>query len=171
MSPNITPNQLRLFAGLLAMPNEESLAVIAEFAQTETWLQPAVAELQSESWTLQHWQGEHTRLFINGHPKTVCPPFESSYIHGHHNGFVCDQLIHIYQEIGLQPLEGVFPDYLGTILEATAYLIEQQPKQAEILETLWQTHVARWVPRFAKDLQQSELQLYQQIGVKLQELF
>jgi len=45
MSPNLSPPQLRLFAGLLAAPNEESLAVIAEFAQTETWLQPAVAEL------------------------------------------------------------------------------------------------------------------------------
>lgn len=172
MLPNISPHKLRLLAGLLAMPGEESLAIVEELAQTETWLQPAVTELQSESWTLQHWQGEHTYLFINGHPKTACPPFESSYIHGHQNGFVCDELLRIYQRIGLQPIEGVFPDYLGMILEVAAYLAEQQPVDTETLETLWQTHLARWVPKFAKDLQQhSHLQLYQQLGVKLQELF
>jgi TorA maturation chaperone TorD len=172
MSPNITPHKLRLLAGLLAMPGEDGLAVIAELALTESWLLPAVAELTTAPWNLHRWQGECTRLFINGHPKTVCPPFESSYIHGYQNGAACDELLHIYQYIGLQPQEDIFPDYLGIILEAAAYLAEQDPFDAETWELLWQPHVVRWVPRFAKDLQDhSHLQFYRLLGVKLQELF
>lgn len=167
---NIVPQNLTLFAGLLAAPNDESLAIIDELAQQHSWLQDVPEELTQ--WGLPRWQGEHTRLFINGHPKTVCPPFESSYIHGHQNGTACSDILTLYHQIGLQPVEGIFPDYLGTLLECAAYLSAQQPVDSELWETLWQKHLSRWVPRFAQDLQtQSRLKLYQQLGKQLQELF
>jgi TorA maturation chaperone TorD len=166
---HLTPHKLRLLAGLLAAPGEGSLEIITELAQTELWLQSAVDQLTNFS--LERWQGEHTYLFINGHPKTACPPFESVYRHGIMNGAVCSELASFYQKIGLEPIEEISPDYLGVLLECAAYLAEQQPFPTAWWEELWQHHLARWVPRFARDLQHSELFLYQQLGKQLERLF
>lgn len=167
---NITPDKLRLFAGLLASPSKDSLAVLIELTMENLWLQPAVAELQQMA--LDYWQAEHTRLFINGHPKTCCPPFQSVYRHGVMNGAICEDIERFYQSIGLETIDGLPPDYLGVLLECAAYLAEQQPVDAEQWQQLWQNHIVPWVPRFAEDLQShSELILYRQLGVKLKELF
>ncbi|NJO14372.1 MAG: molecular chaperone TorD family protein [Thioploca sp.] len=167
---NITPDKLRLFAGLLASPSKDSLAVLIELTIENLWLQPAVVELQQMA--LDYWQAEHTRLFINGHPQTCCPPFQSVYRHGVMNGAICEDIERFYQSIGLETIDGLPPDYLGVLLECAAYLAEQQPVDVEQWQQLWQNHIVPWVPRFAEDLQShSELILYQQLGVKLKELF
>ena len=183
----MTPQQLRLLAGLLAMPEKESLAVLEELAVQNNWLSEPVQELKGIS--LGRWQAEHTQLFINGYPKTPCPPFESVYRHEMMNGPACSELESLYQSIGLEPIEGVPADYLGMMLECAAFLLELPPSsEAEEasnepsvetketakthFQTLWQTHLAKWVPKFANDLQQhSQLRLYQQLGLKLQALF
>ena len=64
---------LRLSALLLGLPDEHSLATLRELAAEHDWLQAAAVELEEIS--LQEWQAEHTRLFINGYPKTPCAPF------------------------------------------------------------------------------------------------
>lgn len=155
------------------MPTEDSLEIIEELAQEQTWLQEAKTELASIS--LGNWQAEHARLFINGHPKICCPPFESAYRHGIMNGPSCHQIKQFYQSIGLEAVEGISPDYLGMMLECAAYLLEQQSTDKEFAthwETLWQDHLKLWVPQFAEDLQRySDLRLYQQLGLKLKELF
>lgn len=191
-SNNFTPQQLRLLAGLLAKPGEESLAAIAEMAQEHHWLYDSVQELKEIS--LEHWQGEHTQLFVNGHPKTVCPPFESAYRHGVMNGQACSDIEQLYYSVGLEPIEDVPADYLGMMLECAAYLLEQKSSlspdssspqtednsekenvinnPAGDFQILWQKHLAKWVPNFANDLvQYSELRLYQQLGQQLKDLF
>lgn len=165
---NITPHQLRLFAGLLASPGEESLEIIEQWAEEYPWLQAPAAELKN--WSLEWWQAEYTRLFINGYPKTVCPPFESVYCHGVMNAGPCDRLEDFYHSIGLETVEGLPADYLGVMLECAAYLSEQQPFNAAAWETLWQDHFDQWLSRFAKDVQTSELLLYQMLGQQLQQL-
>jgi len=167
---HLTSDYYSLLAGLLAMPSLESLAVLTELAQEYSWLQPAVDELQRT--TLSHWQAEHTRLFINGHPKTCCPPFASVYRHGVMNGHICLQIVQFYERLGLQPIEGLSADYLGALLESAAYLLAQPQHNTELWEQLWQHYLANWVPQFAQDLQQhSELILYRQLGQQLQHLF
>ncbi len=178
MSPNnITPQQLRIFAVLLAKPSKDSLAILEEIAQENHWLYESVQELKQIS--LEDWQAEHTQMFINGYPETCCPPFESVYLHGIMNSPVCNQIEQIYQSVDLEPVDGVPADYLGMMLECAAYLLEQKNSQSSDIEnrdqnfqTLWQEHLAKWVPNFANDLQKnSELRLYQQLGIKLKELF
>lgn len=193
MSSNkITPQQLRLLAGLLAKPSEASLAAIEEIAQEHHWLYESVQELKEIS--LERWQNEHTLLFVNGPPKKVCPPFESVYRHDMMKGPACHEIELLYQESGLEAVDDVPPDYLGTMLECAAYLLEQksalpsetstvQPMDENNLihleedsrknfQTLWKEHLTKWVPKFAHDLQKgSELRLYQQLGSKLKELF
>lgn len=167
-------DHLRLLANLLAMPTEESIDVLREYAEHVPWLQPAVKEL--ESYPLQHWQAEHGYLFINGQPKTACPPFQSVYIHDIMNGSVAREAERLYHQIGLEAIAGVPPDYLGMLLECAAYLRDQKPEDQPFppeLETIWlqlqNNHFIRWVPKFAADLQQAAtLKLYQSLAQQLQ---
>lgn len=170
MSSHVSPTHLRVLAGLLAAPGEESLETIKELAQEHVWLVPSVEQLSQMS--LEHWQAEHTRLFVNGHPKTACPPFESVYRHGVMNSHLCDEVDELYHTVGLEVAGEFFPDYLGTLLECAAYVSEHLPVHQDSWETLWQKHLVSWVPRFAEDLQKnSKLKFYQELGNQLKELF
>lgn len=163
---NTSPETLRLLSGLLASPGIESLSVLRELAGEHTWLGEPVAELAQTS--LEEWQAEHARLFISGHPKTVCPPFESAFLSGAMFGAACDQLGDLYRRAGLQA-EGAPPDYLGTLLECAAFLQEQPCNHSsELLQELWREHLASWLPKIGPVLQQeSQLRLYRQLGQQL----
>ncbi len=166
MGVNVSPETLRLLSGLLASPGSDSLAVLHELAGEYDWMGEPVVELEQTS--LEEWQAEHGRLFISGHPKTVCPPFESAFLGGTMFGAACDQLGDLYRRAGLQA-EGLPPDYLGTLLECAAYLLEQPCGHSEeLLEELWREHVASWMPRYGAALQkESRLLLYRQLGWQL----
>lgn len=165
-----SPTHLRILAGLLAIPTEESVATLQALAEEHTWLQSAIPQLVELP--LTEWRAEHTRLFINGHPKTACPPFESVYREGLMNGPVCHSIGHLYHAIGLAPIEGLSTDYLGVLLECAAYLLESDSLKTAYWDELWEGHLAQWVPEFAKDLaQQTSIQLYQQLALQLQDLF
>ncbi|MCK5719359.1 MAG: molecular chaperone TorD family protein [Thiomargarita sp.] len=163
--------ELRIFSLLLAVPNQESISILEEIVQENNWLNEAIEELKNIS--LESWQVEHTRLFVNGNP-TACPPFESVYRSKMMNGPAVIKLEKLYQQIGLEVAEDIPADYLGIILECAAYLLEQKTSIAETnqySETLWQEHLIKWLPKFVQDLQeQSKLIIYQQLAVKLKEL-
>ncbi|MDD5058786.1 MAG: molecular chaperone TorD family protein [Sideroxydans sp.] len=164
-----SPEILRLFSGLLASPGIESLDALREMAAEHVWLGESVAEL--EQMPLDEWQAEHTRLFICGHPKTVCPPFESAFLSNTMFSAASDQLADLYRRAGLQA-EELPPDYLGTQLECAAYLNEQPcTRSSELLLELWREHLAAWLPKFGSALQnESRLQLYRLYGQQLAEL-
>ena len=166
---NVSPETLRLLSGLLASPGIESQGVLRELAGEHAWLADSIAEL--EQTPLEEWQAEHARLFISGHPKTVCPPFESAFLSGTMFSTASDQLGDLYRRAGLQA-ESLPPDYLGTQLECAAYLSEQPCDHgSELLLELWQDHLAAWLPRFGSELQkESRLLLYRLFGQQLAEL-
>jgi TorA maturation chaperone TorD len=166
---NASPEILHLFSGLLASPCNGSLDVLRELAAEHVWLGQGVAEL--EQTPLEEWQAEHARLFISGHPKTVCPPFESAFLSGAMFGTACDQLGDLYRRAGLQA-EDLPPDYLGTQLECAAYLGEQPCNHSNaLLQELWHQHLSAWLPRFGSVMQQeSRLLLYRLLGQQLAEL-
>lgn len=159
-------SNLRLLAVLLAAPEAGSLPLVEELAQADAWLREPVAELLSMP--LGDWQAEHTRLFVSGYPKTACPPFESAYRKGDLGGVVAEELSAFYRDLGLTT-DGVSADYLGTILECTAYLLDPpQSLKDEQWRGLWQDHVVGWVPRFAQDLHaESQLMLYRRLAEQL----
>jgi TorA maturation chaperone TorD len=160
------PEQLRLLGGLLAGPADDSLALLQALADDHPWLKPGVDELAALP--LDQWQGEHTRLFVNGYPKTVCPPFESAYRHGCMHGTATTELGDLYRRLGLTA--GDIPaDYLGAELEAATWLLEQ-PEAADpaLRDELWDNHLSVWLPRFAADLwAESKLRLYRDLGARL----
>lgn len=169
MNTSISPYTLRILAALLGSPTGESLAALREAAQELAWLAPAVQELKTLP--LDRWQGEHTRLFISGFPKTACPPFESAYRHGSMGGESVTQLLDLYERVGLVP-DGVQADYLGVALECAAYLLENEGTESDTWRELWDEHLGRWVCKFAMDLvEQSRLELYRSLGRELAALF
>ncbi|MDD5249336.1 MAG: molecular chaperone TorD family protein [Rhodocyclaceae bacterium] len=165
-----SPASLRLLAGLLASPGDESMEVLRELADEHVWLVAPLAEL--EEMPLDEWQAEHTRLFVSGHPKTVCPPFESAVVSGSLFGTASDKLADLYRRAGLEAT-GLPPDFLGTQLECAAFLLEQDCSRGkDLLRELLDEHLAIWVPRFHPALQaESRLQLYRQLGRQLADMF
>jgi TorA maturation chaperone TorD len=162
----------RHLAGLLAAPGEESLEVVVHLAQTDApWLREAA--IQTAATPLQAWQWEHTRLFINGIPKTVCPPFASSWQEGHMWGQAAFTMQTFYARIGLMAMDGTPPDYLGTQLECAAFLAERSDAQSQTdFQELWCNHLAPWGMRFAERLtQEAQMILYQAVGHQLTQLF
>ena len=155
---------------LLALPGEDALEVLADAAEFEPWLAGHLPELEKAG--LEEWRGEYTRLFISGYPKTLCPPFESAYRQGSMSGAAVEDLAQLYRRLGLQSTD-MPADFLGTMLECAAYLLEREGSgDQELWTDLWEEHLARWVPGFARDLNEhSRLGLYRALGRELGALF
>jgi len=157
--------ELQLLSLLLAAPGKDALAALELFTVDHPWLAEAVTELRGLA--LERWQAEYTRLFVNGYPRTDCPPFESVYRHGCMGGEVVGELGELYREIGLYA-EGAPADFLGTQLECLAYLLEQE---SGVLGRLWDGHLRGWLPRFVRDLRgAAHLRLYRQLAERLDRL-
>ena len=158
----ISPERLRLFAVLLGTPEGESSDLLNELRAEHGWLDRACEDLAHIP--LEHWQAEHTRLFVTGDPKTACPPFKSAYSGQAVAGGAVEDLAGFYRDLGLSAKD-MPPDYLGTALECWAYLISQA-KQDEV-QTLWTAHLEPWLSQFADDLQrEADLELYRALGAQ-----
>jgi len=148
------------------MPADDALEALRDAQDQAPWLQSSLPEL--EQLPLEHWQAEHTRLFISAYPSTPCPPYESAYRHGTMGGPAAGDLAGLYRRAGLQATD-VPPDYLGTMLECAAYLMEQ--RMDELLRELTDEHLGLWVTRFANDLQShAKLTLYRSLSRQIERL-
>ena len=168
--------QILILAGLLAFPEPDAREALRDLLPLAPWLAESLAEL--DRLPLDQWQGEHTRLFTSGYPKTPCPPFESVYRQGRMGGTVVAELEELYRRAGLEA-RGAPADYLGTLLECLAILAAgDHPAQDDLAQddsareglrrSLWNDHLSRWLPRFAQDLQvHGELRLYRDLGERL----
>lgn len=158
--PSTDPSQLRILAALLAMPEDDALDALRDMRPQAPWLEPCLPEL--ERIPLEHWQTEHTRLFISAYPRLPCPPYESAYRQGTMGGISARELADLYRRAGLQAVD-VPADYLGTLLECAAYL--KETGRDDLLRELTEEHLAFWVPRFARDLtDHAGLDLYRALG-------
>ena len=157
---------LRLHGLMLCMPDTESLQLLQQLSAEHSWMQAGLDELVETP--LEQWQGEYTRLFINGFPKTAAPPYESVYRHQVMFGPLLDELNALYQEAGLT-IGDMPADYLGTQLEFAAHLADSKdPRSSEWQTRLWRDHLQLWLPRFVSDLcQHSRLLIYRLWGGQL----
>ena len=157
---------LRLHGLMLCMPDAESLSLLQTLSTEHAWMQAGIHELTETP--LSHWQGEYTRLFVNGFPSTLAPPYESVYRHQTMCGPVVDELGELYRDAGLS-VSQMPADYLGTQLEFAAYLAEcDDPRATQWQARLWRDHLQHWLPRFIDDLcRHSRLLLYRLWGGQL----
>ncbi len=163
-----SPDMLYLLAHLLGAPEHDALEALGELSLTWPWLSGAVEQARSVS--LEHWQAEHTRLFLSGFPHTVCPPFASAYLHGClGNSMLLEELRFFYETLGLEVTAAGFEDFLGTMLECAARLVD--PRYEVQLQWFWSHYLESWVPRFTNDLQHgTNMQLYRDIAIQIDTL-
>ncbi|MBF0271904.1 MAG: molecular chaperone TorD family protein [Magnetococcales bacterium] len=176
--PRLLAAELSLLAHLLSQPVAESLEALEEEALTSApWLADVLPELRQLP--LDAWQGEHTRLFVNGFPKTICPPFVSFWRHGQWGGPLEGVLFQLYQRIGLEVAEGQPLDYLGVLLQASSYCLEVMASkpvdvvspESEVLTHLLRDHLLLCLPEFAAALRQSAgLIFYRTLGERFERL-
>lgn len=163
----VPARRLRLLSTLLNAPGEESLDVVALLAKEADWLAGPLGEVRATP--LGQWQAEHTRLFVNGFPRTACPPFASAYVQGAMNSASAAKATDFYARLGLVPTPGLPADYLGTLLECAAYLADGGVAAAEETRAaFWDQLLQPWLPRFANDLRSSaRMQIYRALGAEL----
>lgn len=165
----ITAEQLQLFATLLGTPEADSLELLHSLNAQHPWLDGVLREL--DEIPLQQWQGEHTALFINGYPHTVAPPFLSALRSGQMGGADEEAMRDFYYRLGLEADE-MPADYLGTLFECAAWLLQQEEKQSEDFAELWDNYLYPVLPDFANRLIEHQgLRLYQEMGRQLSNLY
>jgi TorA maturation chaperone TorD len=162
--------ELDILSALLAEPCEESLATLEELAPQLPWLS-AEALIQLQQTPLEHWQAEHTRLFVSGHPKTPCMPFESVWTEGQMMGETVLRMSQWYGDAGFKVEAELPTDFLGTELQFLAFMIEHHREAEEQIADLLLSLQA-WIPKFATAVKiHTDLLLYKDWAKRLETLF
>lgn len=162
--------ELVVLSGLIGEPCAESMEAIKELAPQLNWLSDeAVKEIEELS--LENWQIEHTRLFVSGHPKTECAPFESVWTEGRMIGEATQSISDLYQKVQYKPDADLPADFLGSELEFLAFVLENYAEQEDFLFEILE-HLHGWIPRFAKAVRiHAELRFYRDYAKRLEALF
>jgi TorA maturation chaperone TorD len=116
-------------------------------------------------------QAEYTRLFLNGYPRTICPPYESVYLEQRMHGEAAIAVAAAYAEWEMKVEPGLI-DHLATELEFLAFLASAESldgdMSAEARKTsneFLQKHLRRWTPQFIVDLKAgAKLDAYRMLG-------
>lgn len=80
---------------------------------------------------LEDVQVDYTRLFINGNPHVIAPPYGSMYIDGSLNDTTADVTRTFYREHGFDTTTQEFPDHLTTELEFLSLQFKEDHVVAE----------------------------------------
>lgn len=75
---------------------------------------------------LEEIQVDHTRLFINGVPHVIAPPYASVYIDGTLNSTTADKTRDYFRKKGFDITTTEFPDHLVTELDFMALLEDEE---------------------------------------------
>lgn len=80
---------------------------------------------------LEEIQVDYTRLFINGVPHVVAPPYASIYIDGTLNSTTADKTREYFRRHGFDITTNEFPDHLVTELDFIALLEDEKQGSSE----------------------------------------
>jgi TorA maturation chaperone TorD len=173
ISPLQKALEYKFLSRCLAFPNQAFIPSLIETSNTiETNQKERQALIMAfeleESETLQ---AEYTRLFINGYPHTVCPPYESVYLEKRMHGDAAVSVSAAYAEWEMTVEAGLI-DHLSTELEFLAFLASAESLETDISKEAQEAskrfvrdHLHRWVPQFIEDLKVgATLDAYRMLG-------
>ena len=144
----------------LAYPNEAFIPALkealAKIDASRDAMLALVAAFERED--AEALQAEYTRLFLNGYPRTICPPYESVYLEQRMHGEAAVAVAAAYAEWEMKVEPGLI-DHLATELEFLAFLASAESLDGDMSmearnasEEFLQKHLRRWTPRFIADL-------------------
>jgi TorA maturation chaperone TorD len=121
---------------------------------------------------------EYTRLFINGFPKVVAPPYGSVYLEkdGRVFGESTSKVLQFYHEAGFTLKEDLkdLPDHIAHEMEFMAILANQEGhasgiekiKLEEVQMNFFSRFILPWVPAFCRRIsEQSRFPFYRHLGL------
>ncbi|NTV66428.1 MAG: molecular chaperone TorD family protein [Chlorobaculum sp.] len=157
----------------LAYPNEAFIPALREAldrieAHRDELLALVTSFEREEAETLQ---AEYTRLFLNGYPRTICPPYESVYLEKRMHGEATVAVQSAYAEWEMSVEPGLI-DHLATELEFLAFLASAESLDNAVSadarkasESFTQQHLTRWTPQFVVDLKAgATMEAYRLLG-------
>ncbi len=149
--------------------NTDFLSVLHSFlTQLEVDASEFDIPLEISDQFLEDVQVDYTRLFINGVPKVVAPPFGSVYIDGSLNGTTADVTLAFYRQHGFETITREFPDHLTTELE---FLSLQFKEDREVAEEFIEKLLLPWFTTF-RDLVLKEAETgYIRVVIELIDFF
>ncbi|MEW6571565.1 MAG: molecular chaperone TorD family protein [Nitrospirota bacterium] len=106
-------------------------SILEDFGPSTEAVVKTVEEIRKEKYSLQTLQIEYTRLFINGAPSVLAPPYASAYSEERwFYGPPAIRALHTYQKAGLafSPKSREMPDYLLVELEFMIHLCQNEMK-------------------------------------------
>lgn len=157
----------------LAYPNEAFIPALREALEKidthHDELLALVAAFERED--AEQLQAEYTRLFLNGYPRTICPPYESVYLEQRMHGEAAVAVAAAYAEWEMSVEPGLI-DHLATELEFLAFLASAESLENAVseearkaAERFTQQHLTRWTPQFVADLKAgATMDVYRMLG-------
>ncbi len=136
--------------------NEEFFNVLYNFLGTLEAVEDGVAikkEIDSSEDPIEDLQVEYTRLFINGVPHVVAPPYGSVYMDQSLQGTFAGNTLAFYREKGFgMDKEADLPDHLTHELEFLSLLAEENDfsGEEEFLKKLFRPWYSKFHPRVTK---------------------
>ncbi len=162
----------------LAYPNQAFIPTLVEVSeQIETGKKERQALIQAfELEEQEPLQGEYTRLFLNGYPHTVCPPYESIYLEKRMHGDAAVAVQKAYSEWEMSVEAGLI-DHLSTELEFLAFLASAESLGNEVskdaqkaAEQFIKRHICRWMPQFTEDMKEgAKMDCYRMLGEMMEQ--
>lgn len=112
--------------------NSEFLTVLNSFL-SQLQVDPDQFDIPSDvsEQFLEDVQVDYTRLFINGYPHVIAPPYGSMYIDGSLNDTTADITRNFYRQHGFDTTTQEFPDHLTTELEFLSLQFQEDQAVAE----------------------------------------
>ena len=97
---------------------------------------------------LEDVQVDYTKLFINGIPSVLAPPYASVYIDGSLNNKSADSVRAYYQKYEVDIEDDEFADYIVSELDFLAYLVAEEKDCEEFLRHYFRP----WFTQFRDDV-------------------
>ncbi|MHC4290587.1 MAG: TorD/DmsD family molecular chaperone [Planctomycetota bacterium] len=164
------------------LPDEELRQKVTDFAQTnqffgelEDYIPPAI--------DLESLKIDFTRLFV-GPFKVLAPPYGSVYLEDSRiMGESTIDVRNLYEKVGLDVVINDAPDHIAMELEFMYYLVVKQTQatnEGNLRDIqLYQqkqkkflcSHLARWLPQFAKNVQENAQTTFYKKLTHLTEMF
>ncbi|MGC8775205.1 MAG: TorD/DmsD family molecular chaperone [Chlorobaculum sp.] len=173
MTPLQKAYRYKFLSRCLAFPNAAFIPALDEaLEKIETNREVLVALVAAfEREETEPLQAEYTRLFLNGYPHTICPPYESVYLEKRMHGDAAVAVAAAYTEWEMSVEPGLI-DHLATELEFLAFLASAESLGNAVSEEarkasgkFMQQHLSRWVPQFIEDLKEgAKLDCYRMLG-------
>lgn len=168
---------LRFLSQCFAYPNSAFLPNLRKRLQEITGekekagFEPLLRLFEQEN--NEQLQGEYTRLFVTGYPKTPCPPYESFFMEGRLLGPNSTKVQAIYEEWGMTCDTGLV-DHISTELEFLAFLASAatldstREDACKAYELFIRNHLSQWLPDFCGALEKhSSFSAYHKLAALL----